>query len=384
MTYIPPTRNTIKSRLSAYFESAGFISLEAGTPENALLNILTDNIFTIYQDLTTSYITSLPLNSTGAALDSWSQFFGIERSLSTVASDATTNNVHFFVRDSGNLNGNLNIPEGTLVSDGNSKIYKTTASVDIPSTTPNIVFVAVEALTSGASNNVEAAELTTHNLDYDYVEVSNRFPIIGGTDTALDTDVQLSLQSLFGKRIGTNLESIVEQISSLPGVSQASLFNADRGTGTFSVFIDSTSPVVTDSLLSQAQSTLNIIKAIGTTGYVTRPTYRGISMKVELMSKDGSDIVSDVDNELTPSLVNTINNLNRGDSLNPKELIRIILNDDRVLDADIADFSVGDYNITDNKLTNIELKVGGKQNLGPYEKWFGSSDLISYCMVENG
>jgi hypothetical protein len=40
--------------------------------------------------------------------------------------------------------------------------------------------------------------------------------------------------------------------------------------------------------------------------------------------------------------------------------------------------------ITFDEFQNIELKTGGKQLLGPYEKWFCSSDLITYCMVSYG
>ncbi len=384
MSYIPPTKESLKNRLNAYFDSAGFTkSLDTGTPENALLNILTDNLFSIYRELETSYASALPLNATATTLDSWADFFGIGRTLALTARDANTNNVHFFVRDK-ELTGDIVIPADTIISDGDLKTYKTLTEVSLPSIAPNIVFVGVEALSPGAASNVEAGELTSHTLTEEYIEVSNRFAITSGADAETDTAIQLSLQSLFGKRIGTNMESILEKVSSLPGVSEASIFNADRGTGTFSVFIDSTSPIVTDSLLSQAQGLLNAEKALGTVGYVVRPTYKGVSLKIELMSRDGSDISETIDKEVTPSIINTINNVSRGASLNPAELVRLVLNHENVLDADIAEFSIGTYDISNNKLNNVEIKAGGKQNLSSFEKWFGSSDLISYCMIENG
>ncbi|MBU90515.1 hypothetical protein CMO94_03140 [Candidatus Woesearchaeota archaeon] len=384
MTYIQPTKETLKARLTAYFEASGFINLDAGTPENALLNILTDNLYSMYQNLTEAYSSSLPLNASSSNLDSWSNFFGLKRTTAIRAIDLTTNNIHFFVRDTANIEADILIPLGTLVSDNGSKIYKTIEDVTLPSTIPNIVFAKVEAVTSGSASNVTAGELSTHDLNYDFIEVSNRFSISNGGDVETDSSVQLSLQSLFGKRIGTNMESIIELISSVPGVSQATMFNADRGTGTFSIFIDSTSPVVTDSLLAQAQAVLGSLKAIGTTGYITRPTYKGISMKIELMSVDGSNITNLVDTDLTSDIVNTINNLSRGSQLDVKALVRLVLNHPSVLDADLSEFSIGDYDVTQNKLLNIELKTGGKQILGPYEKWFCSSDLITYCMVSYG
>jgi len=384
MTYIQPTKETLKARLTAYFEASGFLNLDSGTPENALLNILTDNLYNLYINLSDSYSSSLPLNADSANLDSWSGFFGLERSTAINAIDLTTNNVHFFIRDTANIAADIIIPLGTLVSDGGSKMYKTIEDITLPAVIPNIVFAKVEAVLSGSSSNVTAGELTTHDLNYDFIEVSNRFSISNGTDIEADSSVQLSLQSLFGKRIGTNMESIIELISSVPGVSQATMFNADRGTGTFSIFIDSTSPVVTDSLLAQAQAVLGSLKAIGTTGYITRPTYKGISMKIELVSVDGSNIMDLVDADVTLSIVNSINNLNRGAQLNVKSLVRLVLNHESVLDADLSEFSIGDYDVTQNKLLNIELKTGGKQMLGPYEKWFCSSDLITYCMVSYG
>ena len=97
MPYILKTIDEITESLQSYFETAGFDNVVAGTPEHALLNMLSTVIHSIYIEMDTSYRTLLPLDAEGVDLDLWASFLGITRGAENIAQDASTNNVHFFM-----------------------------------------------------------------------------------------------------------------------------------------------------------------------------------------------------------------------------------------------------------------------------------------------
>ena len=400
MAYTTPSINNIKDRLQTYFQAAGFTNLTPGTPEHALLNILADNLRQLYSDMEASYSNVLPLNASGAQLDLWAEFFNLTRGSAVYAEDATLSNVHFLISDAnrGSVNeGNkITIPAGTEVSVDGLRAYETLNDVEIPGIGEGsfIGYTGVRAKVLGGYVNVDAGEINTHDLEttmqdtpgISLVEVTNKFAITTGTFPQLDAALQIDIQNVFGKSISTNLEGIIDAVSRVPGVSNVDMLEAKRGTGTFSMFIDSTAPVVSLGLMQQVQAVIDKEKPVGSIGYVEYPIYKAITIKFEIMpnsGKDGDTVMASLEGSQTDNMIALINNLSRGGSFDPNDLLSIVISHQDVLTAIIKELKIGKYSVIEDKVLNNEFTSGGVKTTEWNEKWFISSDLISYCTVEN-
>ena len=401
MANILINKDTIKANLQSYFSLAGFTNLNPGTPEHALWNIMTDNIYELYSKLNEAYKDSLPFTSTGEFLDQWANFLGNPRTQTTYTQDLSLTNVYFYIPDGVNRldvsTSDITIPQGTRISvNGVSKVFLTTKEV-IMTASPEMkqVFVPVRALEQGGFSNVNAEELNTHNLDTvpqvgsviaQYINVSNKMPIQTGQFSQTDTELKESLQDVFGKKIGSNVTSIRDAIMDLPGVSNVAINSGSKGTGTFTAFIDSTAPVVSTSLLSQVQSLINQLQALGTRGFVKSPKYKAIQLKFEVVFKSeledsNSALLTKLQDETREFIMNTINNLPRGASLTPSDLNRVILDSDLITNSRILELSIGDYSVMDENIHNKEMVVASTKTLNSDEKWFTNLSLIEYCIV---
>lgn len=401
MAYVLRTRELIEEKLKGYFTLAGFVNLTSGTPEHALWQILTDNLYELYSALDERYSDVLPLNASGSTLDLWADFFGSSRESANYAADTSTSNVFFSVAESvrSQVNGGaeFTIAPGTLITAGGIKEYKTTSSVTIAAagSPPYAGFTGVQATSLGSYNNVQAGELNTHNLisiypdieGIDLVEVSHRFAIMSGSYPQTDSMVQSNLQNLFGKNIGNNLVGMVNEIFNIPEVADVQVLNAKRGTGTFSVFVDSVAPVVSLSLIQLIQEVVDATKALGVTGYVEYPIYRSARLKIEVLPATGEDpeaLIAELESGTSPGIVDMINNTARGASLNVAAVLRLVFNNSKVLQATISEFKVGDYSVLEDKVINEDNKAPVKQSAEWNHKWFSSESLISFCTINNG
>jgi len=400
MAYVSQNRSDIEGKLKTYFQLAGLNNLLPGTPEHALWQILTDNLFQLYTDLESSYSDKLPLNATGGTLDLWTNFFSVNRKPSQYALDTTTTNVHFFISESNratvNEGSELTIPEGTIVSVGGVRRFNTTASTVIPGlgNPPYVGYVPVRATETGTYNNIEENEIDTHNLEdllpevagIDAIEVTNTFAISTGQFPQLDSSLQDELQNVFGKQIATNLEGILTQVRSMAGVADVQVLESKRGTGTFSLFVDSVSPIISLGLITQIQEAVDTIKPVGTMGYVEYPRYKAIKIEFEITPQDGStadEAIASLSSTTTPNMVSIVNNLERGGSVNIENLLAMVISNSAVKLATIKDLRIGEYSVTQNKLINSEVVGTGVKESEWDEKWFVSSDLVSYCTRED-
>ena len=396
MAYVPQNREDIEGKLQQYFEYAGLTNLVSGTPEHALWQILTDNLYELYNNIETAYSEKLPLNSTGTTLDLWTNFFNISRKPSTYSMDSTETNVHFFISEANRslVNGGdaVIIPNGAEVSVSGVRKYITLDSVTIPAvdSPPYVAYVKVRAVEVGNYNNVGENELNTHNLashipevaGVDAIEVSNKFAIATGTFPQLDTSLQNELQNVFGKSIGTNLEGLLVQLRSMAGVAGVEILEAKRGTGTFSVFIDSISPIISTALIAQVQSLIDVVKPIGSQGYVQYPRYKGVKIEFEIVPHEDNtadEAIQDLSKIVVPNMVAYVNNLNRGASFTPNTLLSMVTSNAMVGVATIKELKIGEFSVIQNKLINSEHTGAGTKETDWDEKWFLSSDLVSFC-----
>ena len=399
MAYVAPTLENLQAKLKKYFELAGFTNIAPGTPEHALYNMMADNMYELYTSLQASYDGVLPLNAEGETLDLWASFFNMNRGTAIYAEDTSLTNVHFIITESNRqvLNGGSDfvIPAGTELSVDGLRRYVTLEDTTMPAynSPPYIAYAPVRSAVIGTYNNIDVGELNTHNLldqfpdidGIDLIEVSNKFPIQSGAFQQLDSDLQIDIQNVFGKNITTNLEAMLQRVNALPGVANADVLEAVRGTGTFSIFIDSTSPIIPMSLVNQVQMLIDAEKPVGSKGYVEYPDYKAITMQFEILPKSGEsgdEVMADLSGTETENIITIINNIGRGQPLNPDNLLRVVLDNDKVNNAIIKELKIGSYSIIEDKVLNSEFTVSsGLKELEWNQKWFGSSSLISYCLA---
>jgi len=386
-------KKDIKSSLTSYFVEADFTNVKPGTPEHAIINIFTELLYGKQEELQQKHNSLMPLEATGAPLDLWSIFLGTQRTAELYAADSTTNNVHFFVSDANRalVSSDLVIPVGTTITNINgAKIYETTEQVTLPNTSPSVIYVPVIAKNSGAFQNVEANELVLHTIEgvtpteEEYIEVTNSFAITSGQSTQSDEDLAMDLQDIFGEALRTNEEGIKAKVSLLPGVALATIIPAKRGTGTFNVFLDTTTPVISPHLIETAQKLVDVEAALGVKGYVDYPVYKAISLTFEVLPKDGVDntsLLASLEQATTSSIRDSVNNIGRGETIDPNVLLRIVLDHEDILNAKIRELKVGEYSVLNNKVIN-SVGIGlGKKSLTDFEKWFTSDNLITFCIA---
>ena len=396
MSYTSKTLDEIKQIIQTYFTAAGFENIEPGTPEHALMNMFSNVVYNLNIDITDQFNSLMPLDAAGSSLDLWASFFGAERTLPIIAEDTSYFNVYFYIseenRSSVDSGSEVVIPLGTAISDANgSRSYTTTAEVTIPDVAPYVAFVPVVATSTGAFLNVAEREITVHRFtgltstENALIEVSNKFAIVSGGLQQNDSELQMKLQDIFGEHIGTNYEGILASVYAIPGVSNVTLLPAKRGTGTFNVFIDSTSPIVTPLLITSAQNVVDKEAALGVTGYVEYPVYKAITLVMDVMPKEGvvaATLLADLESNTIITLMDTVNNIARGETFDPLILQRIILDHEDVLSAQIKELRIGEYSILEDKILNNLTVNYGRKRLTEFDKWFTSTDLISFCVID--
>ena len=79
--------------------------------------------------------------------------------------------------------------------------------------------------------------------------------------------------------------------------------------------------------------------------------------------------------------MNTINNIQRGGTLTPNDLNRIVLDSDLITNSRILEMGIGDYSVLDENIHNKELVLASTKTLNSDEKWFTNLNLIDYCIV---
>lgn len=389
MSYILQTKEELDEIIYNLFKSAGFDNTgNSGTPEHALYKLLTEELYRMYSTLDSAYKGALPLDAAGTKLDLWGNFFGSPRTLASYAKDDTLTNVYFYFPDNYDISStaDVTIATGTSISsNGVSKFYKTTAQGFIETTAgERVAYVPVLAEDNGDNNNINSGELNFHELNIEGLEVNNKFPITTGTFNQTDADLRVSIQDIFGKTIGTNLSSIQKDILDLAGVANVEVFPLKRGTGTYSVFIDSVAPIVSLQLINEVQSVLNNNQALGINGYVEYPDYKALTLKFEVLPKDGIDedeLLTELASTEATNIVNYINNIPRGSSFRPNDVLRFVLDNTKINSGSIKNMKIGSYSIIDQTITDNEGVSPTPKHIDIDEKWFTSTDLITFCTV---
>jgi len=387
-----------------FFDNAGLInSRTEGTPEHAIANLLASEISGLHNSMD-FVLSGLKLSTaSGLDLDNLANSFGVYRGESAAPADTSKSNIKFFVssrysgtaQDLATLIGesDLVIPAGTEVSDGKSKVYYTTADVtfgeDVDPEGNSIteaVFANVYSYSIGTASNADAGELRVHSLAThpvlstisDYIEVVNILPISNGETTETDAQLRSRVTRMFTAAAGGNKAAIEEAALSVPGVADVYVEDNVFGTGTFGVYIDTTTPIISPGIITAVQAAVDGVKPAGVKAYVRYPDYIGITVKFECLYYNNA-LRSATNTEITRSIVSYINNLKRGETLTISKLASLVSRHSNVKSSEIIHIKSGSYDVVTQSISNSNTLMHTDQHIGLNEKWFTATALVEVC-----
>lgn len=282
--------------------------------------------------------------ATNTSLDYIGEVLGVSRLPATKSQvSASHNNIKFYVISGtfGDITGgvSVNIPAGTTISASSSigGIQRTIAySLDeqvtlLPEATS--VYASATSVSAGAGTTIGAGGINTHNFtsyqDYanDSLKVTNVTGIIGGANRESDTNYRYRISNAIIGFEAANRTAIRLAALGVSGVSDVVMLPYDNGTGTFSVYIKSIYPVVSDALVDKVQEAINRVQSFGNKGTSRSPKNIGIQLIVTLnyrktLTEDQKAILEDI---VEDNIVEYINNLDIGEPFLSQQLIAVIL-----------------------------------------------------------
>jgi len=170
-------------------------------------------------------------------------------------------------------------------------------------------------LIQGASDNIPANILKIHNFtNYSQsvnglLKVTNPVPVNSGRPRELDENYRFRLANSMRAFPKTTSVAIHQQVTSMPGVSDVYIETAANGGGTFTVYVQGTTPITSNDLIEDVNLSLSqVINPWQVTYTVTKPRYLGISASLNLVFKDGFNLAA---SEIAVnSIINYLNNFN--------------------------------------------------------------------------
>jgi len=114
---------------------------------------------------------------------------------------------------------------------------------------------------------------------------------------------------------------------STPGVANVILQSRSKGIGTFTIFVKSVTPSVSDQLIDNIDANIIAVVAEGSKAFVERPEETGMSMTISLRYINGiADNERDqIEDQVDLAITEYVNNLDLGDEFIVNELTERIL-----------------------------------------------------------
>lgn len=233
------------------------------------------------------------------------EFFGVtrRRSVSLPISDSM-GAIKFYVRSGtfGNINNgeNILVPEGTIIeSTINGVLVKLRTTYDtILENNISEKYFSAE-LISGSIDSIPSNSLTKHNfINYannlsNLLLVTNPISITVFTPEESDNNYRYRIKEAQKAFVKTNIAGIHDLVTGYPGVSYAIIDPSSNGGGTFSVYIQGTTPITTDELIQDIEILLSENIGPWIQYDVVKPNYLGLQMEIKIITKDPTKYNSD-------------------------------------------------------------------------------------------
>lgn len=188
----------------------------------------------------------------------------------------------------------ISIPEGTLISgskSGTSYQFRVTEDT-VLSKNSSEAYVNAQ-LIQGPLDQIPSGILKLHSFEgysqnvNKLLKVTNPVPINSGREEESDSNFRYRISNSLRSFPKTTAIAIHQIVSSMPGVSNAFIDSAANGGGTFTVYVQGTTPVTGDEIIEDVEMALMQIVSPWQINYnVVKPNYLGISCSVEVILRD--------------------------------------------------------------------------------------------------
>lgn len=252
----------------------------------------------------------------------------------------------------GDINGGLDItiPSGQSVTtvpfDGNVITpgletqevieYITTEQV-VCSASDSFVSVPIRASVEGISSIVPHGVLNKHSFSSytlssnNLLKCTNRYSIANGEDRESDEAYKFRLDNIFKAREMAIPMSIRLAALAVPGVSNISTVLCEQGTGSYSLYIDSTTPIASPQLLREVANIVYEVTGLGIRPFVFAAEPLGLELVCAVHWKPTatSELIAAGYRDIRNSIERRLNQLAIGEELDLEELVSVVLNASR-------------------------------------------------------
>lgn len=240
-----------------------------------------------------------------------------------------------------NGGGSITLPTGTIISTGanaSGVLYRTVVSSVLISTDSEM-YVPAESVRIGDASNIGANELAYHNFtNYtdsvnDTLKVTNEADIFTARDIEIDANYRFRLSQRVVEAQGANPTAIQLTALTVPGVADLVYLPYHRGIGTSDLILKSTTPVITNSLITAVQEAVDQATSAGNTTKVRGPVEVGIALVATLTLNQAVsiDTQTQIINNATNNVINYINSLDIGQELILNQIVERILSTSSVI-----------------------------------------------------
>lgn len=277
------------------------------------------------------------------------------------------------------------IPAGVSVSTKDESItYKTMTPVLITNSNTE-GYTPVIGTLEGPYQNVDSNQLVKHSLLTDsiftqvarYILCSNRYPISSGKNSLSDNEFRYNV-SINSKNKIDNEIAVRQAAISVPGVRNI-LFERGRfGNGSINIIVEGINPLVSDGLVEVVRQRVQSLFTGSEKIFVSKPIYRGINIKFDVLVGIGSDV--NTIKELTrTAVINYINDIPLGGVFIYNEFIERAMAISGVKDIVINSMKIGEYDAFNKYITNQVLINNTNQKTLYNQKFYTDSGLIEVC-----
>ena len=201
----------------------------------------------------------------------------LRRSATRASARASESNLYFYVEEGtfGDINnGNdITIPEGTAIfiktnAYGENIIYETVEEYTLNNEL-NRGYCGAVSTDTGFSQNVERDSLNFHNFEgyasvqNNLLKVTNRFPIINGSDLESDDMFRTRISNYLSSRINLNEDWILLKALTIPGITDIKLIQNYFGIGTLGVVVYGAGKQNNESLLNLVERRVREVSSPG-------------------------------------------------------------------------------------------------------------------------
>jgi uncharacterized phage protein gp47/JayE len=283
-------------------------------------------------------------------LDFFGDMFGLPR-LEATHAESTDNNFMFYVQSGtfGDINNgaSFTIPagqtitttsfQGNIITPGLTSqpviTYSTTEEA-ICNADSSFVYVSIRANVEGKNSSIPKNVLTTHSFtnyslsSSNLLKCTNRFAIDNGDEREADGAYRYRLLQVFRAKEKAIKAAIRLAALSVPGVSDVKIVNGEQGPGTYSLYILSMTPTVSQELIQNITASCAVVSAEGVRPYILAPKNIGFEFvaSVNWNPKTSTEQRAKEYGYMREALENFFNGTEIGDSIDLVDVISELLN----------------------------------------------------------